>query len=141
MPTYLAQPLTLAVQQCAPPSVYLRWLSPLNTWEGWLFSGDYDPKTSIDEATDLSTADGRATVAVRRAGTDSLTVRTGDLSEAQHQALSTILDSPQVYQQTASGQRIPVLVAASATATRTSSDGRYTFELDIKLPARNALTH
>jgi hypothetical protein len=75
------------------------------------------------------------------ASTDSLTVRAGDLSEAQHQALSTILDSPQVYRQYGTGQRQPVLVAASATATRTSSDGRYTFELDIKLPARNALTH
>jgi hypothetical protein len=78
---------------------------------------------------------------VRRAGTNTLTVRAGDLSETQHQTLSTILDSPQVYQQYLSGQRLPVLVAASATATRTSSDGRYTFELDIKLPARNALTH
>jgi hypothetical protein len=80
-------------------------------------------------------------VAVRRAGADTLTVRAGDLSEAQHQALTTILDSPTVYQQAPSGRRIPVLVAASATASRTSSDGRYTFELDIKLPSRNALTH
>jgi hypothetical protein len=141
MPTYLAQPLTLTLQPCPATGVYLRWLSPLNTWEAWLFSGDFDPKTSLDEASDLSTADGRATVAVRRAGTDTLTVRAGDLSEAQHQALSTILDSPQVYRQYANGQRVPVLVAASATATRTSSDGRYTFDLDIKLPARNALTH
>jgi hypothetical protein len=141
MPTYLAQPLTLTIAACPPIGIYLRWLSPLNTWEGWLFSGDFDPKTSVDEATDLSTADGRATIAVRRPGTDSLTVRAGDLSEAQHQALSTILDSPQVYRQYATGQRIPVLVAASATATRTSSDGRYTFDLDIKLPFRNALTH
>ncbi|MGI4822679.1 MAG: hypothetical protein ACRYFV_15830 [Janthinobacterium lividum] len=108
---------------------------------GWLFSGDFDPKTEVTEATDQSTADGRATVAVRRAGTDSLTVRAADLSEAQHQALNTILDSPQVYQRLLSGQRISVLVAPSAIATRTSSDGRYTFELDIKLPARNALTH
>jgi hypothetical protein len=80
-------------------------------------------------------------VAVRRAGVDTLTVRAGDLSEAQHQALSTILDSPQVYQQFADGSRQPVLVAANASATRTSSDGRYQLELDVKLPARNALTH
>jgi hypothetical protein len=141
MATYLARPLTLALQFCPPPGIYLRWLSPVGEWAGWLFSGDFDSKTNIDEATDLSIADGRATVAVRRAGTDTLTVRAGDLSEAQHQALSTLLDSPQVYRQLASGQRVPVLVSASATASRTSSDGRYTFELDIKLPARNALTH
>jgi hypothetical protein len=141
MATYLADPLTLALQFCPPPGVYLRWLTPLGEWPGWLFSGDFDPKTSIDEASDLSTADSRATVAVRRAGTDSLTVRAGDLSEAQWQGLTTILDSPQVYRQYANGRLEPVLVAASATATRTSSDGRYTFELDIKLPSRNALTH
>jgi hypothetical protein len=141
MAMYLAHPLTLTLAACPPTGVYLRWLSPLNTWESWLFSGDFDPKTSIDEASELSTADGQATVAVRRAGTDRLTVRAGDLSEAQHQALTTLLDSPQVHRQYATGQRIPVLVAASATATRTSSDGRYTFDLDIKLPSRNALTH
>jgi hypothetical protein len=141
MPTYLARPLTLQLQPCSLVGIYLRWLTPIGEWAGWLFSGDVDPKTSIDEATDLSTADGRATVAVRRAGADTLTVRAGDLSEAQHQALTTILDSPTVYQQLPNGRRIPVLVSASATATRTSSDGRYTFELDIKLPSRNALTH
>jgi hypothetical protein len=141
MPTYLARPLTLQLQPCSLVGIYLRWLTPIGEWAGWLFAGDIDSKASIDEASDLSTADGRATVAVRRAATDTLTVRAGDLSEAQHQALSTILDSPQVYRQYASGQRIPVLVAASATASRTSSDGRYTFELDIKLPSRNALTH
>jgi hypothetical protein len=53
MPTYLAQPLTLALQFCPPPGIYLRWLTPLGEWAGWLFSGDYDPKTSIDDATDL----------------------------------------------------------------------------------------
>jgi hypothetical protein len=138
---YLAQPRTLILQPCPPTGVYLRWLSPLNMWEGWLFNGDFDPKTSVDEATELSTSDGRAAVAVRRTGTDMLTVRAGDLSEAQWLALTTLLDSPQVYRQYANGQCIPVLVAASATASRTSSDGHYTFEADIKLPNRNALTH
>jgi hypothetical protein len=78
---------------------------------------------------------------VRRAGTDTLTVRAGDLSTAQHEALSTILDSPQVYRQFSSGLRIPVLVSASATAPRTSADGKHELELEIKLPARNSLTH
>lgn len=140
MPAYLAQPLTLQLQPaCA--GIYLRWLSPLSTWEGWLFAGDVDTKTDIAEASDIATADNRTQVAVRRAGIDTLTVRTGDLSEAQHQALSTILDSPQVYRQFADGRRVPVLVAANASAARTSSDGRYQLELDVKLPARNALTH
>ncbi len=139
--SYLAKPLTLTLAFCSPLGVYLRWLSWLGTWEGFFFPGDIDDKTEVTDATDLSTADNRATVAVRRAGTDTLTVRVGDLSEAQHQVLSTLIDSPQVYRQYANGQRVPVLVAASATATRTSSDGRYTFDLDIKLPARNALTH
>jgi hypothetical protein len=138
--SYLAQPLTLQLQPaCA--GIYLRWLSPLGTWEGWLFRGDFDTKIEVADATDISSADQRVSVAVRRAGVDTLTVRAGDLSEAQHQALSTILDSPQVYQQFADGSRQPVLVAANASATRTSSDGRYQLELDVKLPARNALTH
>jgi hypothetical protein len=51
-----------------PPSgAYLRWLSPLGNWEGWLFSGDYDHKTEATESTDLSTADGLAMLVVRQA--------------------------------------------------------------------------
>jgi hypothetical protein len=140
---YLAKPLVIQLQVChAPKSVYLRWLSALGTWEGWLFEGDVDTKSSIEDASEIATADGRATVAVRRSGDTTLTIRSGDLSEEQHDALaSSLLLSPQVYRQYANGQRVPVLVAASATATRTSSDGRYTFDLDIKLPSRNALTH
>jgi hypothetical protein len=137
---YLAQPLTLQLLP-ACTGIYLRWLTPLGTWEGWLFLGDFDHKIELADATDISSADQRVSVAVRRAGIDTLTVRTGDLSEAQHQALSTILDSPQVYRQRADGTRVPVLVAANANASRTSSDGRYQLELDVKLPARNSLTH
>ncbi|MDJ0367389.1 hypothetical protein QMK33_19750 [Hymenobacter sp. H14-R3] len=137
---YLAQPLLLQLQPaCA--GTYLRWLSPLGTWPGWLFTGDSDPKTETTDATDISTADARATVAVRRAATDTLVVRAGDLSTAQHQALTTLLDSPQVYQQLADGRRIPVLVLANSSASRTSSEGRHELELTIKLPTRNALTH
>jgi hypothetical protein len=140
---YLATPLTLQIEQCSALDnvYYLRWLSPMSTWEGWLFAGDVDTKTDITDATDLSTADGRATVAVRRAGTDTLTVRAGDLSDAQHEALSTLLDSPQVYRQLPGGAKLPVLVVANSSLSRTSSDGRHELELAIKLPARNALTH
>ena len=138
---YLAQPLTLQLASCLGPGVYLRWLTPLNTWEGWLFVGDVDTKTDLTDPTDLATADARTTVALRRAGTDSLTVRTGDLSTEQHAALSTILDSPQVYRQYTNGLRQSVLVSASATAPRTSAEGKHELELEIKLPARNSLTH
>jgi len=141
--TYLAQPLTLQLlPTCA--GIYLRWITPLGTWEGWLFGNNgahTDTKTELAEASSISTADARAEVAVRRAGIDALTVRAGDLSEAQHIALSTILDSPQVYQQFANSSRQRLLVSASATATRTSNDGKHELELDIKLPARNSLTH
>jgi hypothetical protein len=139
--SYLAQPLTLTLAPCPPSGVYLRWLSPLGEWPGWLFSGDIDPKTEVAEASDLTTSDQRATVAVRRAATDTLTVRAGDLSEAQHQALSTLLDSPQVYRQFPDGSRQPVLVVANSSASRTSADGRHELELTLKLPVRNALTH
>jgi hypothetical protein len=138
---YLANPLTITLAPCSPTGVYLRWLTPLNTWEGWLFAGDVDTKTDLAEPTDLATADARTTVALRRAGTDALTVRTGDLSTEQHAALSTILDSPQVYRQFANGLRQAVLVSASTTAARTSADGKHELEVEIKLPARNALTH
>jgi len=141
MPTYLAHPLTLTLAPCSPRGVYLRWLTGISTWEAFLFSGDTDSKTEVSDATDLATADQRATVALRRAATDTLTVRAGDLSEAQHQALSTLLDSPQLYRQFPDGSRQQLLVVANSSASRTSGDGRHELEFSLKLPARNALTH
>jgi len=138
---YLAQPLTLQLRPACGPVEYLRWLSPLGTWEGWAFAGDTDTKTDLTESSDSSTPDQRATVAVRRAATDTLTVRAGDLSRAQHEALSTLLDSPQVFRQLPDGRRQPVLVVPASSITRTSADSRYELELSLKLPARNALTH
>ena len=138
--SYLARPLVLQLQPaCA--GTYLRWLSPLSTWEGWLFAGDVDDKTDLTEATDTSTPDGRAGVSVRRAATDTLTVRAGDLSDAQHAALTTLLDSPQVYRQLPSGASQPVLVVANSSVSRTNADGRHELELSLKLPARNALVN
>ena len=138
MPTYLAQPLTLQLlPACAGP--YLRWLTPLGEWPGWLFAGDLDTKTDVADATAISTADARATVAVRRAAADTLTVRAGDLSAAQHAALSTLLDSPQVYQQLANGTRIPVLVdpSASPPAPRPMAATSWNWPLSYPLaPAR-----
>ena len=138
---YLAQPLTLQLRPACGAPEYLRWLSPLGTWEGWAFTGDVDTKTDVADASDAATADARATVAVRRPAADTLTVRAGDLSEAQHVALTTLLDSPQVYRQFADGRRQPVLVVANSNVSRTSADGRHELELSLKLPARNALTH
>jgi hypothetical protein len=139
---YLAQHLTLQLVFCpSPEGEYLRWLTPLGEWAAWLFAGDVDTKTDSTDATDSATADGRATVAVRRPATDTLTVRAGDLSDQQHAALTTLLDSPQVFRQLADGRRQPVLVVQGSSLTRTSADGRHELELSLKLPARNALTH
>lgn len=109
-------------------------------WDGWTF-GDLGTKTDVADAKAISTADARATIAMRRAATDILTLRADDLSTAQHQALRTLPDSPQVYQQLASGQRVPVLVVANSSVSRTSADGRHELGLSFKLPARNALAH
>lgn len=139
--SYLAQPLLLQLQPTCT-GTYLRWLSPLGTWEGWLFPGDLDTKTEVTDATDLATPDARAQVAVRRAGLDTWIVRAGDLTTAQHQAIAeSLLSSPQVYEQLPDGRRRPVFVSPSATAGRTSADTRHELELEVKLPPRNALTH
>ena len=77
---YLAKPMTLTLELCPPAGVYLRWLTSLGERAGWLFAGDVDKKTDLAEPTDLATGDARTTVALRRTGADSLTVRTGNLS-------------------------------------------------------------
>jgi hypothetical protein len=138
---YLAKPLTLQLEHCIPPdTVYLRWLSGLGTWECWAWAAG-EVKTGLTDSTQSSTADGRSAVAVRRASADTMTIQADNLSVAQWDALVSILSSPQVYRQFASGARQPVLVAADASAVRLSSDTKTELEITISLPARNALTH
>jgi hypothetical protein len=84
---YLAIPLTLTLALCPPASVYLRWLSPLGEWCGWLFAGDVDTSTELTDPTDLATADTRTTVALRRAGTDK---HNGSHRRPQHRAACRI---------------------------------------------------
>ena len=139
---YLAHPLTLQLQPCPAKGYYLRWLTFLGTWEGWLFTGAADRKSEVAEATAITTADTRYSVAVRRAGLRTLTVRSDNLTAGQYDALvGSLLTSPQVYRQFPDGTRQPVLVAANASTTRSTDATRFSLELDLTLPAYNALTH
>jgi hypothetical protein len=138
---YLAKPLTLTLEQCPPiNAVYLRWLTPISTWEGWAFDSG-EVKTQVQDSTQTSVTDSRNTVAVQRPVLDLLTVQASNLSAAQWEGLVSILSSPQVYRQYSNGARQPVLVSADASAVRLSSATRSELEFTITLPARNALTH
>jgi hypothetical protein len=138
---YLAKPLTLAIEQCPPVNtVYLRWLTPISTWEGWAWDGG-EVKTQLQDPTQLSTTDNRNTVALQRPTLNSLTVQASNLSAAQYDSLVSILSSPQVYRQHPNGQREPVLVAADASALRLSNATKSELEITISLPAKNSLTH
>ncbi|MCB2408060.1 hypothetical protein [Hymenobacter lucidus] len=110
----------------------------MGNWEGWLFDGDQDPSTSPEAGTVFRPEQGPAQL-LRRPGIDKLLLRAGDLRPAQHATLTTLLDSPQVYIQTAAGTLTPVL-ATAAPVGRTSSDTRLTFDMEITLSQRNPLT-
>ncbi|TGE29729.1 hypothetical protein [Hymenobacter metallicola] len=135
----MTQPYTLQLRpSCPAHGVYLRWLSPLGNWEPWLFDGDMDP-TTVPEAGTVFRPEQGPTLLLRRGGVDKLLLRAGNLTPAQHATLTTLLDSPQVYMQEASGQLTAVLVTA-APAGRTSSDNRTTFDVEVVLRPRNPLT-
>lgn len=136
---YYTQPVTIQLAPvCLDRGVYLRWLSPLGHWEGWFFDGQVDDATALDNPT--SYRPGRATLAVARPGVATQQLRTSNLTAAQHQALTTLLDSPQVYRQYPNGQLVPVYVVPGG-GTRTSADTRHEFEVTIELPRRNALSN
>ncbi|MCA8830287.1 hypothetical protein [Hymenobacter pini] len=123
---------------CPARTVYLRWLSPLGNWEGWGFTGDTDDTTQPEADSVLRTASGSVQV-LQRTRTRRRLLRAGNLTPAQHEALTSLLDSPQVYVQNAAGQLTPVLVVPAA-AGRTSSATRTELDVEIELPASNALT-
>lgn len=136
-------PYYVALRHCSPVrGVYLRWLSaPGGNWEGWLFEGEADTKYSLDSATSYSPADSSSQVALQRPLQEVLTVRAGNLSQAQHTALSSILSSPAVFIQERSGARTPVLVADNAAAARTTADGKHVLSIEIQPPAPNSLVN
>lgn len=62
-----------------PNAYYLHLLSILGTWEGWVWViGELKPQ--LDNLTQLSTADGRSTVALRRPTTDQCALLADNLS-------------------------------------------------------------
>lgn len=133
------QPLLIhLVPVCPERGVYLRWLSPLGNWEGWFFDGDYDP-TTIPEAGSVFRPESGAALVLQRSRARRQLLRAGNLSPQQHEGLTTLLDSPQVYMQAADGTRTPVLVVPAA-AGRTSPDTRTEFSVEIELPTPNALS-
>jgi hypothetical protein len=140
---YYTQPQTIQLRHnvCPDQGVYLRWLSPLGNWEGWHFTGDVDTTVSVENATSFRPVPGRSTVALKRQGVSTQLVRAGNLTTDQHAALTTLLDSPQVYRQYYDGRREPVYVYPSTRAQRSSSATRHTFEVEIETSRRNSLTH
>ena len=138
MNAYTNSQAVLLAPSCA--GVYLRWLSPLGNEEGWLFQGDIDERPTVTDPARVDSADGRRAVAIRRPVTLTRTLRAGHLTDQQFDALSTVLDSPAVWVQTAGGERTPVYVVPGSL-TRTTGDGRHVAQLDIEPPRRNALAN
>ena len=136
-------PYYVLLKHCGPVrGVYLRWLSaPGGNWEGWLFEGEADTKYSLNDATAYSPADSANQVALQRPLQQVETLRAGNLTQAQHTALSSILSSPAVFIQGRSGTCTPVLVAENATAGRTTADGRHVLTLEVLLSPLNSLTN
>lgn len=133
------QPFLLQLQSyCPGQGVYLRWLSSLGNWEGWLFEGDID-FTTEPEAGSVFRASGSPAKVLRRPGAQKQLLRAGDLLPGQWDGLSTILTSPQVYIQDAAGQLTPVTVTAGP-ATRSSADTRTEFDVEVVLAPLNPLT-
>ncbi|TGD80299.1 hypothetical protein [Hymenobacter wooponensis] len=133
------QPLVIQLQPYCPGSgVYLRWLSPLGNWEGWLFEGDIDDSTPAPTGNTFQPARGAA-LKLRSTTSTRRLLRAGNLTPRQHAVLSTLQDSPQVYMQDAGGALMPVTVVP-ATTGRTSAESRTEFDVEIDLGPRNTLT-
>ncbi|RFP65928.1 hypothetical protein D0N36_06910 [Hymenobacter lapidiphilus] len=132
-------PYTVRLDHCPAPGIYLRWLSPLGAWDGWLFDGDFDDAKMPEAGSVFRPAASAAPQVLQRPGGARQLLRAGDLSPAQHEALTSIMTSPQVFVQAASGRLTPVTVVPVTTG-RTSSDTRTTFDVEIELPTPNALT-
>ncbi|TGE04773.1 hypothetical protein [Hymenobacter fodinae] len=133
------QPFVLQLQPACPgQGVYLRWLSPLGNWEGWLFEGDTD-HTTTPEAGSVFRPAGSAAQVLQRPGIQKHLLRAGNLLPGQWDGLSTLLTSPQVYVQDEAGTLTPVTVLAGP-ATRSSAETRTEFDVELDLGALNPLT-
>jgi hypothetical protein len=133
---------TIQIRHCSPDrGLYLRWQTNRGNWEGWLFDGQQDTKYSVDNPTSYSPADVANLVALARPGQVLVTIRTGNLSQAQLQGLASLLTSTMVFIQDSQGNLTPVMVAENATASSSTSDGKQVLALDILPPPPNSLVN
>lgn len=137
------RPYRIQIVHCPPAPArpyYLRWYSSQGNLEGWLFLGEADDKVGVEGAVSLAREDG-TTEAISKPLTETVTVRAGNLSTAQHRGLVTILSAPQVYLQAPDGTRTPVYVVDNSAGSRSTSEGRHVLEIALLLPAANSLTN
>jgi len=135
----LPQNIRLRHKICVTDGVYLRWLSPLGNWEGWHFAGTNEDTNNVEEPASYRPGNGRHTVALRRPGIRAQVLRAGNLTADEHEALGTLLDSPQVYRQYPDGRREPLYVRSTSTPARTSAGSRFVFEVEVEQERRNTI--
>lgn len=126
--------------KCPPFGVLLRWISPKNNFETWLFAGKTTKVLDISEAVLFTGDDERITETLFKQGNENITLRAMNFTAKQAEGIATLFISPKVYAYFPDSAE-PVLVQI-ATGTFTSVDElikRQSLTFEIILPKINAL--
>ena len=126
---------------CSPYGVLLRWISPENNFETWLFSGKTTKVIDVNDSVLFAGEDDRQTETLYKQGETNITLRTMNFSPNQAEGLATLFTSPKVYAYFPnSDEAIPVQINNGTFVSVDQLVKHQTLSFEIILPKLNALT-
>jgi hypothetical protein len=126
--------------KCAPHGVLLRWISPSNNFESWLFAGKTTKVTDVNESVLFAGADERQTETLYKQGETNITLRTMNFTAKQAEGIATLFTSPKVYAYFPdSDEAIPVQINEGTFVSVDQLVKHQTLTFEIILPKTNSL--
>ena len=139
MANYTQTKLIKLVNKCNPKAVYLRWLSPLGNYEGYLFAGKKQQDIETENAVTFRSADSRHDETKSRTANPVYLLRTVVPDRSTAKALQHLFTSPKV-KAVIEGKEYDVTVSSNGATLFSDADKRQFLDVQITLPYLNALT-
>jgi len=125
---------------CSPYGVLLRWISPQNNFESWLFAGKTTKVIDVKDSVLYQGTDERQTETLYKQGETNITLRTMNFTQKQAEGLATLFTSPKVYAYFPnSDEAIPVQINAGTFVSVDELVKHQTLSFEIILPKINSL--
>lgn len=125
-------------RDCHANQIYLRWLNQIAGWEGFLFTGEKDYRLKTEEGQYIPSVDERSVRVLRKRGVNTVTIRHGNLTQNEAEAMKSLYLSKQVYIQDSAGTTTPCTLRDGSFGLYNESETRYVVEFELETGNENA---